>query len=109
MNPVEPTTEQVAYWTERDPSPQQFVIMGGPEEGPDVIPCPCLVAREANVVHVAYRLDEIEVAALAQGGTLWLTTWGGLPIHLVEVVPTERASECGDGGCPTAYSGRDGL
>lgn len=91
MNPVEPTAEQVAYWTERDPGGQEFVVMGGPEEGPDVIPCPSLVCREANVVHVAYRLDEIEVAALAQGGTLWLTTWGGLPIHLVEVVPTERA------------------
>lgn len=88
MIPVEPTPEQVAYWTERDACEQRFVVMGGPEEGPDVIPCPCLVANEVNVVHVALRLDEIEVAHLATGGTLWLSTWGGLPIHLVEVVPT---------------------
>jgi hypothetical protein len=37
------------------------------------------------VIHVAYQLDEIEVAHLARGGTLWLTTYGGLPIHLIEV------------------------
>lgn len=73
--------------------------MGGPEEGPDVIPCPCLVANDAGVVHVAMTLDEIEVAALAQGGTLWLSTWGGLPIHLVEVVPRPASLHASqDGG-----------
>lgn len=72
------------------------MIIGGPDEGPDVIPCPALVAHltvprddgttaTGRVFHVAYQLDEIEVAALAQGGTLWLTTWGGLPIHHLEV------------------------
>lgn len=86
MNPRQAKPAEIHYWTERDPSPQKRVVMGGPEEGPDVIPCPCLVAPEVNVVHVAYELNEIEVAALARGGTLWLTTWGGLPIHLLEVV-----------------------
>lgn len=93
MNPVEPTPGQVLYWTARDGGEQRSVIIGGPEEGPDVIPCPALVGTMFTdeevaqpVVHVAYRLNEIEVAALATGGTLWLTTWGGLPIHLVEVV-----------------------
>lgn len=89
MNPVAASEAQAAYWTERDECTQRHVVMGGPEEGPDVIPCPCLVANEVNVIHVAYQLDEIEVAALAQGGTLWLTTWGGLPVHLVEVVPKD--------------------
>jgi hypothetical protein len=89
MEPVPATEAQVSYWRERDGCEQRSVVMGGPEEGPDVIPCPCLVANEANVVHVAMRLDEIEVAHLATGGTLWLTTWGGLPIHLVEVVPAD--------------------
>ncbi len=74
------------YWAERDGAPGQLVVIGGHEEGPDVIPCPAIITTEANLVHVALRLDEIEVARLAQGGTLWLTTWGGLPIHLVEVV-----------------------
>lgn len=102
MEPIPATPVQVAYWTERDGGHQNEVVIGGPDEGPDVIPCPALVSTvfthdEAagtmaahSVVHVAYRLDEIEVAALAQGGTLWLTTWGGLPIHLVEVVAPGR-------------------
>lgn len=89
MNPVRATDEQAAYWCLRDMSSQRSVVIGGPEEGPDVIPCPALVASDANMVHVAYQLDEIELAALARGGTLWLTTWGGLPIHLVEVVPRD--------------------
>lgn len=38
------------------------------------------------VVRVAWELDEIELARLAKGGTLWLSTWGGLPVHMLEVV-----------------------
>ncbi len=87
MIPVPATDEQVAYWAERDGSPGTRHIIGGPDEGDDVIPCPALVAHADGVlVHVALQLDEIELARLAQGGTLWLTTWGGLPVHLVEVV-----------------------
>lgn len=89
MIPVPATDEQVAYWAERDGYLGQRFVIGGPEEGDDVIPCPAIVTQQPGVaqrVHVALQLDEIEVAALAQGGTLWLTTWGGLPVHLVEVV-----------------------
>jgi hypothetical protein len=85
--PIDASAAQVAYWAGRDGCPQQPVVIGGPEEGPDVIPCPALIAPGANVVHVAYRLDEIEVAHLVRGGTLWLSTWGGLPIHRIEVAP----------------------
>jgi len=88
MIPVPATDEQIAKWAERDGVPSTPHVIGGPHEGGDVIPCPALVAHTADgaVVHVAFKLDEIEVARLAQGGTLWLTTWGGLPVHLVEVV-----------------------
>lgn len=89
MRPVEATDEQVAYWADRDGVDPMRVVMGGPEEGPDVIPCPCLVSADPSsgrLVHVAFELDEIEVAQLIHGGTLWLSTWGGLPVHLVEVV-----------------------
>lgn len=85
--PVEATPEGEAWWTERDGCQQWRQVIGGPAEGPDVIPCPALIAGGVNCVHVAFKLDEIEVAHLARGGTLWLTTWGGLPIHLVEVQP----------------------
>lgn len=87
MEPREASDNEVQYWVERDCSKQERHVIGGPQEAPDVIPCPALVAPSVGQVHVAYQLNEIEVAALAQGGTLWLTTWGGLPIHLVEVVP----------------------
>lgn len=101
MIPVPSTSEQVAWWIERDGGGDlRQAVIGGPEEGPDVLPCPSLVGTvfvhdkdgtlsTYPVHHVAYQLDEIEVAALAQGGTLWLTTWGGLPVHLVEVVATK--------------------
>lgn len=90
--PVMPTAGQVAYWIERDGCDQTLMLIGGPEEAPDVIPCPALVADQApglRMVHVALTLNEIELAQLARGGTLWLTCWGGLPIHLVEVIPHE--------------------
>lgn len=86
MNPREVTEAEAIYWSDRDGgSDVARVVIGGPEEGPDVIPCPAVVSPEAGMIHVAYALDEIELAALAQGGTLWLTTWGPLPVHLLEV------------------------
>jgi hypothetical protein len=67
--------------------PHRHVVIGGPEEGPDVEPCPAVVAieDEVTVIRVAWELDEIDLAHLARGGTLWLTTWGGLPVHKLEV------------------------
>lgn len=68
------------------------VVMGGPAEGPEVIPCPALVtvppgSGGAPVVRVAYELEPGDLEALAGGGTLWLSTWGGLPIHALHVQP----------------------
>lgn len=95
MNPVPPTQAEFEAWGQRDGYAPTFVVIGGPEEGPDVIPCPALAGFSGElvpgarvpVVHVAYKLDEIELAHLAQGGTLWLTTFGQLPIHQLEVSP----------------------
>lgn len=101
MNPRTANFAEMEYWATRDDAPIHQLVIGGPEEAPDVIPCPVLVgesnADHGQRVHVAFQLDEIEVAALAQGGTLWLTTWGGLPIHLVEVVQREATQRVGGG------------
>ena len=35
--------------------------------------------------HVPWQPDEIDVARLAHGGTIWLTVLGGLPPHRIEV------------------------
>jgi hypothetical protein len=90
--PVVPTDAQRAYWRHVEGCEHHSVVIGGPTEGPEVIPCPALIAPMGldgppgcPITHVAYELDEIEVAALARGGTLWLTTWGGLPIHELRV------------------------
>lgn len=63
----------------------RLVVIGGPEEGAGVIPCPALVGVGCGAIHVAYRLDDDELVRLAGGAALWLTTWGGLPVHLLEV------------------------
>ncbi len=97
LMPTDPSTldwwrRQHDIWLDRDGAPSRIVVLGGPEEGPEVIPCPALLAQTAPggpLFHVAYRLDEIELAHLAKGGTLWLTTWGGLPIHRLDVLPKE--------------------
>jgi hypothetical protein len=36
-------------------------------------------------VHVAWQPNELEVAALARGGTIWLTMTGGLAPHRIDV------------------------
>jgi hypothetical protein len=92
-DPKQATEAEIQLWEAQDGHPIQLVVIGGPEEGPDVTPCPALVSvsPDETLVRVAWQLDEIELAALAQGGTLWLTTWGGLPIHSIGV--TYRAED----------------
>lgn len=86
MNPRAATEAEIAWWDEHcQCAAHQQLVIGGPEEGPDIIPCPAIAGIGCPAVHVPYQLDEIELAHLAQGGTLWLSTWGGLPIHRLEV------------------------
>lgn len=66
-------------------------------DDPTFDPCPALITDDSNgslvgngnVVRVPWQLDEIELMDLAQGGTLWLSTWGGLPPHALFVQPKE--------------------
>lgn len=94
MRPTEPTAEDHDLWARHDGVPARGFIIGGPEEGPDVIPCPALVTDVdgQRLVRVRWDLDEIELAALAQGGSLWLTCWGGLPIHAMDVTRPSPAN-----------------
>jgi hypothetical protein len=70
-------------------NPYRMTITGPGETEMDITPCPALVTDdEAGIaIRVAWELDEIELAHLAQGGTLWLTSWGGLPVHELHVQP----------------------
>lgn len=84
MNPrlIEPT--DLAYWDHLAP----IVTMWGSSD-PDVEPCPSIVtdceSGGSRVTRVPWVLDEIELMHLAKGGTLWLSIWGALPPHMLEV------------------------
>lgn len=89
MKPRPITEADLGYWSELDPQPRTFTGPGEIEAG--VEPCQALVTEDqlgnqfGQVVRVPWMLDEIELAKLAKGGTLWLSTWGGLPMHMLEV------------------------
>jgi hypothetical protein len=88
MKPRPITESDLAFWAHLDPRPA--VISGPNEIEADITPCPAVITSDDGdvfgpVARVPWTLDEIELAHLAQGGTLWLSTWGGLPIHMMEV------------------------
>lgn len=82
--PIKPA--DMDYWAGQQPTP---TVIGGPPGEPDCLPCPALITREPEspcpIIRVPYTMSEIELTHLAQGGTLWLSSWGGLPIHMLEV------------------------
>lgn len=65
-------------------------IFGAPRDHEDdVSPCETVVTQSDTEqyvrVWVPWKLDEIELAHLARGGTIWLSTMGGLPPHFLTV------------------------
>lgn len=87
MRPRPITPADLDRWAPYDPQPTRFT---GPDEVEHGIePCPAIVTSDhdglGRVVRVPWELDEIELAHLARTGTIWLSTWGGLPVHSLEV------------------------
>lgn len=90
MRPRELRDTDLGYWADLDPRPVTFAADDETFE-----PCPAIVTTDGTpgsgnvgggtVVRVPWQLDEVELAHLARGGTLWLSTWGGLPPHMLEV------------------------
>lgn len=71
------------------------ITMKAPPGMDDCADCRAILTTDdqgQNVVRVAWKPDEIDLAHLANGGTIWLSTWGGLPPHMLEVQPGEGAS-----------------
>lgn len=87
MRPRPITEADMDYWRSLNPRPA--MISGPGEVEAHIEPCPAVVTDGdgfgTTVVRVPWQLDEIELAHLAKGGTLWLSTWGGLPIHSLGV------------------------
>lgn len=75
--------KHVAYWTGG-----KRVVMKAPPGMDDCSDCTGVmtdIGTDDFAIHVAWRPDEIELAHLAQGGVLWLTTYGSLPPHVLSV------------------------
>lgn len=77
--------EQIGYWEDYSPN---VVTMKAPNGMVDCADCTAVASVGDDgqlVVRVAWKPDEIELTHLARGGTIWLSTWGGLPPHQLEV------------------------
>lgn len=89
------TPAHLAYWSDFDCRVTRF---GAPEDSVGVEPALAIVtapvakADLGMVVRVGWRPNEVDLAHLARGGTIWLSTWGGLPMHRLEVQPPAVAS-----------------
>lgn len=84
--------DHLAYWVDADGvEAAQAVRFAGEHLGAE--DCNGIVTQTSTgpVVRVAWKPDEIDLAHLATGGTIWLSAWGGLPPHMLEVQPGERA------------------
>lgn len=84
------TAEHVGYWADYESqirtftAPEEIAVGIEPAVGivtqprtPEDLGMPC--------VRVAWKPNEVDLAHLARGGTIWLSTWGGLPPHMLEV------------------------
>lgn len=83
----------LAYWADQyEAAP---LVMKAPPGMDDCSDCTAVATSvDGNVViRVAWKPNEIELAQLAQGGTIWLSTWGGLPPHMLEVQEAPRPIE----------------
>jgi hypothetical protein len=88
VQPRQITDADFGYWADYHP---QAVVFAA--DDPTFNPCPALVTCDPDgsdvgggrVVRVPWQLSEIDLMHLARGGTLWLSTWGGLPPHQLEV------------------------
>lgn len=82
MNPRPIIDADLEYWAAHEPKPTRFTGPGEEEQG--IEPCPALVLNTDEVA-VPWTLNEIEMMHLVKGGTLWLVTRHGLPIHGLHV------------------------
>lgn len=87
------TDDDVQLWSEQPNVTQaQRQIMLAPLELDDCAPCGVVATITSDdhlIVRVPLKLDEIELAQLARGGTIWLSTYGGLPPFSMVVVGGE--------------------
>lgn len=89
MQPVNENLSQdhFDYWSEND-LVQVHHYGAGPGSPPGTKTIVTLVTRndgEPPVVRVPWQPSEEDIVAIAAGGTVWLSQWGGLSAHQLEV------------------------
>lgn len=88
MQPTELTPEHLAYWISSEDTigtPNPVLYRGEPGTDVGAVESVITETQAGPVVRVPWKPDEIDLAHLAKGGTLWVSTWGGLPPHMLEV------------------------
>lgn len=86
MNIVTKIDEQhLAYWADYKPRRITMKAPAGMDTCTDCAAVGTISEVGEPVVRVAWKPTPGEVADLAAGGTIWLSTWGGLPPHMLEV------------------------
>lgn len=84
------TDDHIGYWSDFDAKVATFTAPQEQEVG--IEPALGIITQPQDAldlgvpcVRVAWKPSEIDLAHLARGGTIWLSTWGGLPPHMLEV------------------------
>ncbi|MDO8391031.1 MAG: hypothetical protein Q7V57_11120 [Actinomycetota bacterium] len=100
MKPRPITDTDLASFAGMNPTVCVFTGPGEIESG--VAPCEAIVTDDTEpatpglaakpVVRVPWLPDSDDIEALAAGGTIWLSSWGGLPIHSMIVDPAVAAT-----------------
>lgn len=86
MEPALVTDELQAFWPpEMEPA---TVMYGPPHSGPEgceQVMTVQTVTDQGLVVRVPWSVTAEDIAKLRDGAVIWLSTWGGLPAHMLEV------------------------
>lgn len=84
--------EHLAYWSNVDPEAKVCTFTTPDERAVGIEPAVGIVTAPRDAadlgvpcVRVAWKPNEVDMANLIHGGTIWLSTWGGLPPHMLEV------------------------
>ena len=88
MNPTEITDEHEEYWAGYSVfGENRLTTFLAPDDPPGCEACPGIITPtpDGPVVRVAWAITDEEIEALKESKTLWLSTWGGLPAHSIEV------------------------
>jgi hypothetical protein len=87
--PDEITERMLAYWdqTEGVEAVRPLIMVAPPGHEDHVNDCVAIatIVDGEPVIRVPWKPDEIDLAHLARGGTLWVSSHGGLFPHHLEV------------------------